>query len=157
MTSYLRQLPVFQETPEDELQDFKSTFEKITVPEGVIFKQGDAAEYLYLVLSGTVEIQYDPYDGPPLTITRIPVGGVFGWSSIAGNPVYTSAAICKDSCEVIRVDGKKLRELCALHPEIGSAFLDYLADSVSNRWEDAHARVREILREWVGKVGKLEG
>ena len=147
MASYLRQIPVFQDTPEKELQDFAPTFEEISFSKGVIFEQGETAEYLYLVLSGTVEIQYDPYDGPPLTITRIPEGGVFGWSSIAGNPVYTSAAICRDSCKVIRVGGKKLRELCARHPDIGSAFLDYLADSVSNRWADAHEQVRAILRQ----------
>jgi CRP-like cAMP-binding protein len=156
MASYLRQIPVFREIPEEELRVFESTFEKVICPEGIIFEQGDPAKYLYLVLRGTVEIRYKPYDGPPLTITRVKVGGVFGWSAIAGNAGYTSGALCRDACEVIRVEGKKLRELCAQHADIGGAFLDYLADSVSNRWKDAHAQVRAILRQGITNTPPAE-
>ena len=49
-----------------------------------IFRQGDSAAYMYLLMDGDVSILYKPYDGPRITLTALHVGDVFGWSSVVG-------------------------------------------------------------------------
>lgn len=120
-------------------------FEPCTCHEGVIFEQGEPAIHIYLVLEGSVDILYKPYDAPPLTITNVKPGGIFGWSAIAGNTVYTSGAKCEAICNTMRVRGEDLRKLSIEHPEAGEILLDRIAQSVSSRWQNAQAHVREIL------------
>ncbi len=156
MLSTLKDISLFQGLSVDEIRLVESLFEPRTCKKGWVFEQGDPARYLYLVLEGVVEIRYKPYDGPPITITRVKDGGVFGWSAIAGNAVYTSGAICEEDCQVVRIQGSLLRSLCVKHPEIGATLLDRLADSVSMRWQDSHSQVRAILSQGVSGDTNVE-
>ena len=115
-------------------------------PQTVIFEQGDQAEYLYLILSGTVAIEYKPYDGPKIIITHLHSGDVFGWSSVIGGKTYTSGVVSASAMEAIRIRGAELRELCIEHPEAGYAILEKLVEVVSPRWENAKDQVMDMLQ-----------
>lgn len=146
MLRELHSIPPFEDLDEDVLRLVEPLFERFTCPaRTVIFEQGDPALYLYLLLRGSVTICYKPYDGPPLNLTQIPAGGVFGWSAVVGNPVYTSGTVAKENIEAIRIRGRDLRGLVIRHPKVGRIILDKLAGKVSNRWKDANRQVREIL------------
>jgi CRP-like cAMP-binding protein len=148
MLEELRTLPPFEDLSEEVLRLVEPLFERYTCPAGtVIFEQGDPAVYLYLLLRGTVTIQYKPYDGPVINLNQVPAGGVFGWSAVVGNPAYTSGTVAKENVETIRIRGSKLRGLAVRHPEAGRVILDKLAGKVSNRWKDANRQVRDILEE----------
>ncbi len=148
MLEELRTIPPFEDLNEDVLRLVEPLFERYACPAGaVIFEQGDPAIYLYLLLRGTVTIRYKPYDGPPLNLTQVAAGGVFGWSAVVGNPVYTSGTAAKEDVETIRIRGAKLRGLAIRHPEAGRILLDKLAGKVSNRWKDANRQARNILEQ----------
>lgn len=145
MTSKFENVPLFEDLSAETLQLLEPLFEPCTCHEGLIFEQGDPAIHLYLVIAGSVDILYKPYDTPAITITNVKAGGIFGWSAIAGNTVYTSGASCRETCKAMRIQGSALRELCIQHPETGGILLDRLAESVSKRWHNAHSQVRDIL------------
>ncbi len=145
MNSKFENIPLFEGLGEEILTLLEPLFEPCTCHEGLIFKQGDPAIHLYLVTEGSVDILYKPYDAPPITITNVKPGGIFGWSAIAGKTVYTSGASCKEPCKAMRVRGADLRKLSIKHPEAGEILLDRLAQSVSLRWQNAHTQVRDIL------------
>lgn len=148
MLQDLRTIPPFEDLSEDILRLVEPLFERYTCPAGaVIFEQGDPALYLYLLLRGAVTIRYKPYDGPPLNLTQVAAGGVFGWSAVVGNPAYTSGTVAKEDVEAVRLRGTSLRGLVIRHPQAGRVILDKLAAKVSNRWKDANQQVREILEE----------
>ena len=138
-------IPLFEGLSEETISLLEPLFEPCTCHEGNIFEQGDPAIHLYLLVEGSVDILYKPYDTPPITITNVKAGGIFGWSAIAGNTVYTSSATCHETCKAMRIRGSDLRKLSADHPEAGEILLDRLANSVSKRWKNAHTQVREIL------------
>ncbi len=115
-------------------------------PNTTIFEKGDPAEYLYLISSGTVSIQYKPYDGPKITLTHLHAGDVFGWSSVVGGETYTSSAISEDAVEAVRIRGAELIELCKEHQDAGCTILEKLAEAVSPRWKDAKIQVRDMLQ-----------
>jgi len=150
MFKELHTIPPFEDLDEEVLRLVEPLFEGYACPAGtVIFEQGDPALYLYLLLRGSVTIRYKPYDGPPLNLTQIPAGGVFGWSAVVGNPAYTSGAVAKDDLQAIRMRGTDLRALAVRRPEAGRVILDKLASKVSNRWKNANDQVREILGQAV--------
>lgn len=117
----------------------------------VIFEQGEKAEFLYLILSGKVAIQYKPYDGPPLKIAQVKEGEVFGWSAAIGSNEYTSRAEAMSDLEALRIRGRDLEQLCADNPETGAVILDRLAQMVSARWAHAHEQVRSMLDKGMNK------
>ena len=124
----------------------KPLFESFACRAGtLVLQQGAPADYLYLVLSGTVEISYKPYDGNSITVSHVGKDGVFGWSAVVGSDRYTSSAAAIEDLETFRVRGSELRKLCAEHPDAGRDILERLADAVSFRWKDAHTQVKSIL------------
>lgn len=150
MLRTLESVPLFDGLDEHTLEMLEPLFETFSCPAGtVIFEQGDPAHFMYLLLEGTVEIQYKPYDGPPITVTNLTSGKIFGWSAAVGNLTYTSGAVCKEDCLAIRMSGRDLHLLCATEPETGRIILDLLADSVSSRWIDAQSQIQTLLNTTV--------
>jgi len=146
MFKELESVPLFKDVDDHILHLLEPLFEPFSCPaETVIFEQGDPAHYLYLLLEGAVEVLYKPYDGPPLTVTHLEQGTIFGWSAAIGNATYTSGAICREDCQAIRMSSRDLHNLCAREPEAGRIILDLLAESVSSRWQDAQNQIQLLL------------
>lgn len=146
MLDELKEVTLFKGLEADELEILEPLFELYRYHSGtVIFQQGDQAVYLYLILNGSVEIRHKPYDGPPITVTRVSQGGAFGWSAAIGNETYTSSAICYEELVALRIAGHDLRKFYKKYPNTGKIFLDRLARVVSNRWQDARAQVRSMM------------
>ena len=112
-----------------------------------LFRQGEAAEYLYLVVGGEVLISYKPEDGPPITIARVGSGGVVGWSAALGNRLYTSSAACTVYTQMLRVCGEELRDLCRHDPDTGVIVLDHLATIIAERLRHTHDQVISLLKQ----------
>jgi hypothetical protein len=112
----------------------------------IIFGQGDEAVFLYLILKGSALIQYKPYDSPPITLSRLKAGDVFGWSAVIGSPTYSSSILSVGPLEAVRIRGVDLTGLCREHPHTGSTILNRLASGVSGRWKDARLQVKSILK-----------
>ncbi len=144
----LDRVPIFKDLDEKYMDLLKPLFESFSCNAGVIvLQQGTPAEYLYLLISGAVEMTYKPYDGTLITISHVEKDGLFGWSAVVGSEKYTSSAIAIENLEALRIRGRELRQLCADHPEAGKDILERLASSVSLRWQDAHSQVKSILEK----------
>jgi CRP-like cAMP-binding protein len=146
MTVGLELKPLFRGIRKEHLAILYPLFVRVTCTKGtVVIKQGDAADFLYLIERGMVEISYRPYDGEAITVTHVGVNGLFGWSALIGSPKYTSSVVAVDELHALRIRGSDLRQLCLENPKAGSAILDRLASAVSTRWTHAHEQVRSIL------------
>ena len=146
MVPDLELIPLFQDVETEYLALLRPLFERASYPSGtVVIGQNAAADYIYLIEHGKVEISYKPYDDFSITVTHVEEGGLFGWSALVGSPKYTSSATAIEDLDVVRMRGSDLRKLCADHPNAGKVILDRLASAVSSRWEDAHEQVKSIL------------
>jgi CRP-like cAMP-binding protein len=124
----------------------KPLFEPFSCHAGVtILEQGTQADYLYLIISGGVEVSFKPYDGNPITVSHLGMGDLFGWSAVIGSDLYTSSTTAIEDLEAVRIHGNELRDLCRQFPEAGRAILDKLASAVSLRWKDSHEQVKSML------------
>jgi CRP-like cAMP-binding protein len=140
--------PIFINLDEKYMDLMQSLFEPYSCPAGtVILQQGKPADYLYLIVNGSAEVSFKPYDGHPITVTHVEKGGLFGWSAVIGSEKYTSSTIAIEPLEAMRVLGSDLRKFCVEHPEAGRDILNRLANSVSARWKDANEQVKSILAQ----------
>lgn len=112
-----------------------------------LFEQGDLAEYLYLIVLGEITIYFKPDDGPKIMVTRVPQGGIVGWSAALGNRVYTSGAECSRDSQMLRVRGKELHDLCNRDPETGTLILEGLATVIAERLRNTHGEVVALLKQ----------
>jgi len=146
MESNLNSFSIFNDPKLDHMDLLEAIFEHYTCAAGtIVFKQGEPADYLYLIKRGIVEISYKPYDGDSITITHVEKEGLFGWSAVVGSKDYTSSSIAIEPLDAIRVHGSDLRKFCLEHPDAGKTLLERLANSVSSRWKDAQEQVSLIL------------
>jgi len=142
----VNRVAIFNELDEDQIELLRPLFENFSCRAGtVIFQQGEVAEFLYLVISGVVDMSFKPHDGSAMTISHVGKGGMFGWSAVVGSEKYTSSAIAIEDVEAFRVRGSALRKFCLEHPEAGKDILERLADGVSSRWKDAHKQIKSLL------------
>lgn len=119
----------------------------------MVFEQGDAAHYLYIVLKGEVLVRYRAYDGPMITVARSGPGDIFGWSSVLGRPTYSSGAITLDDCIIIRINGKGMQRICETHPDTGVILLERLANVVADHLRNTHDQILSILTQGVEANG----
>ncbi len=146
MLDTLPYIPLFEGFDASQVSILKPLFEDFMCEAGTtIFEQGDQAKYLYLLMNGNIAIRYKPYDGPPLTLTRLHAGEIFGWSAVLGSSKYTSSIVSETEVEAIRIKGANLWELTGEHPEIGKTVINRLAQIVSPRWENAHLQIQSLL------------
>lgn len=111
-----------------------------------IFDQGDPAEYLYVVASGEVVVNFKPDDGPVITVARVRPGGIVGWSAALGSRRYTSQASCETYTQLLRISGQDLRRLCAENPNTGVVVLERLATVIAERLHSTHELVISLLK-----------
>ncbi len=146
MLNVLSRFPLFHDLDEEEIRLLIPFFSVLEYQEGeVLFNQGDAANDLFLVLSGKVAIKYKPYDGPEITLATVHSGGIVGWSAVLGNTSYTSRAVCLMNCDLIAIKGNDLRQLTQDQPEVGRLVLERLSMVASTRWSNAREQVFSML------------
>lgn len=152
----MHRLAIFKELDEDLIDLLSPLFEEFSCRPGtVIFRQGDQAEFLYVMIDGKVDMSFKPYDGIPITVSHVGRGGLFGWSAVVGSDKYTSTAVAIGDVEAFRVHGSDLRRFCREHPTEGKDILERLADGVSSRWKDAHKQVQSILLQGMTENRKI--
>lgn len=142
--------PVFKDINPEYITLLQPLFEQVSYPaKSAVIEQGSAAEYLYLIESGKVEIFYKPYDDEIITITHVEENGLFGWSALIGSTKYSSSGVVIEALNAFRIKGSDLRKLCQENPQAGTVILDRLASAVSSRWQNAHEQVRSILQNGI--------
>ncbi len=139
-------LPIFNNLREEIFRVVEPLLEAVSFPAGdFVIRQDSPAEYLYIILSGTAQISFKPYDAMPITISHVESGGLFGWSAVIGSGKYTSSVVAIEPLDVLRIRGSELRRLTRENPEAGRELMNCLADAISTRWKDAREQVRLIL------------
>ena len=100
-----------------------------------LFEEGDDADALFLILSGTVEltINLDEAGERKADLTTLVEGDVTGWSALVEPYVYTLGAKAASDMKVIKLDGEGLREKMAANPEMGLLLMHRLAQALGQR------------------------
>ena len=146
--SILKQISIFADLNPEQYALLEKIFSLCHCDgDEIVFEQGDASDYLYIVVSGEVAIIFKPDDGDPINVARIQEDGVFGWSAAFGSDKYTSGAVCVAQSKLLKVLGCDLKQLRQNHPQTGILILKRLASVVAERLRSSatHDQVVALL------------
>lgn len=147
-------LAIFNGLDSSQVSALSPLMEEVSFTAGqVIFEQGHAATYLYILLRGLVQVRYKPYDGPALTVARISPGDVFGWSAALGRDIYTSGARAEVASAAYRLRTDSLHHLCDCDPEAGGILLERLAGVIAERLRNTHSTILDLLSQGIDRNG----
>ncbi|MDR3575706.1 MAG: cyclic nucleotide-binding domain-containing protein [Anaerolineaceae bacterium] len=146
----LTSLNLFKGLDSKQVELLNSSWEFCNFPQNkVIFEQGQTTDFLYILTCGSVDVQFKPYDGPPMIVAHITPGGVFGWSAALGREAYTSSAIANEESQAFRISSVQLHKLCSQHPDTGILLLDRLAGAIAERLDTTHSQIFAILQQGI--------
>lgn len=100
----------------------------------VIYKAGDPATNMYLLVDGTVTLSVGT--AGKVSYTASLPGEIFGWSSMVDRPGYVNTAECYAPCTLIRIEKERLNALMEDDPRIGMNLFKRLAGAVVQRLVD---------------------
>lgn len=89
----------------------------------MIFREGESAEYLYLLLKGSVALEVFCLQPGPITLQTIKAGDVLGWSWLVPPYRWRFDARAVENTVALALDAEKLRAKCDEDKELGYELL----------------------------------
>jgi len=141
----LKEFNFFKEFTNEQLGKLSSITEEETYAAGSqMYKKGDPARSLYILLEGKVVMSLESYLGPhrpPLQVTvdTIARGETMGWSAVVEPYIYTLGALCIDNTRLFALDAAKLRNLIDEDCDLGYKVMKAIAKTIASRL--SHTRI----------------
>jgi len=92
-------------------------------PGDVVFREGQTAESVYLVVSGKLSLELSPSTMYRKQLLSVGRGEMLGWSSLVEQPRFAATAVVVEPSQLVRIDGVRLRAICDADPQFGYEFM----------------------------------
>lgn len=147
-TDTLKKYPFFGFLSQTQLEAVTKLSKEESIESGqVIFHEGAHAEYLYILLSGSVELYYRvviptyPPTERELHFGKISPGEIFGISSCLEPHTLTSSARAASDSKVIMIEAAGLRGLCNMYETLAYEFIRQVAKATMVRVHDTRTQL----------------
>lgn len=115
----LKQVPLFQGLTDSELKALTADFVRQELRPGeVLFYQGDAGHFLYVVETGKVRIFVQGDDGQELSVTVCGTGDLVGEMSVIDELPRSASAVALERATVLRLSRERFREHVRRSPQL---------------------------------------
>jgi CRP-like cAMP-binding protein len=144
--SLIRNLSIFQSMSEDDLDGVlaQASARQFSVGQAV-FEQGEAAAEFFALLHGRLKVVQTTPDGQQVVVRHVNPGEIFGIARAMRQPNYPATAVAVvDSLTLVWPSGH-WEAFIARSPVLALNALQ----TVGQRLQDAHARIRELSTEEV--------
>jgi len=141
----LRRYPYFAGINDESLKQLAMIAEEKTVRANtVMFREGDPASHLSIILKGEVNIQYVLGNSELRTVDTLVDGDLLMWSALV-EPYKTSATgTTTKETHLARIDAAKLRMLCEQEPILGYRLMTQVAKLLAHRLEGARVQLAVV-------------
>jgi CRP-like cAMP-binding protein len=143
--SRLRSLYLLHELSDDLLSPLAAISRLEEFPAGtVIFRQGDAAQTVYLVSEGNVSLELcAPGVGCRRILTVAP-GELLGWSPVVEQDRLTATARALTATRVVAVEGRQLLAICEQNPRFGYELVKRVALALAHRLNATRLQLLDV-------------
>ena len=133
----IREIELFQGIDYEVISKIANICSEEFYPKGlVLFRNGDRAEFLYIMVEGTFYLEVK--NGGTITYSLSEPGEVFGWSSMFEHGRYTASGVCATDLKVMKISRDKMNKIFSSHPEAGLRILRRLGNVFSKRLANAY-------------------
>jgi diguanylate cyclase (GGDEF)-like protein len=112
-----------------------------------VFKEGDAGEELFILLSGELNAYVSQSDGTQRWMFKIQPGEFFGEMSVIAGEPRSATIIAKTASDVMVLQGIDFYRIIFEHPMIGIKMLQAIG-AVQNTWLEQSSRHLKDLMSW---------
>ncbi len=148
-TRALAQVPLFKGLELEVLSVLDKECEHVSLAGGAdLFRQGDAGDALYVVLSGRLEVVSEPAAGERVVVGELTRGACVGEMSLLTGARRSASVRAIRDCELLRIENSRFAGFLGTHPQVGAA----LARTLAERLADTTAAVSEARRERVATI-----
>ncbi|MBC7941961.1 MAG: cyclic nucleotide-binding domain-containing protein [Chitinophagaceae bacterium] len=125
----------------DDIARVRARLQPMTLAAGEhVFREGDVADSVYLVVRGSVSIVATRGDSPPGTrYASLSPGTLFGEAAVLDGGGRSADAVADTEAELLRLDQTALIELARAHPELGTRLYRNMARYLAQRLRIASA------------------
>ncbi|NWG35884.1 MAG: SpoIIE family protein phosphatase [Chloroflexi bacterium] len=130
----LAKIPFFADLPPDELDRLMSELEVVHLRSSeILFKEGDAGEHLYIVMSGELEILMAPDTSNELILNILHPGEYLGeMSLIQPGGHRTAGARARGDVVLLSMSRLQFKELLKRYPHLANAMVRVLSQRLDN-------------------------
>lgn len=136
----LRRRAISAKLSDAQLNAIAMVAEEITCEAGtVLLQEGKEADWLYLLISGGVDIDFKSVDAhypngvKIFHVGEVNPGDLFGYSSMVDPYKYLASATASQPSKIIRFDARALRALGDLDCGLGYAVMQQIAKTAVER------------------------
>ena len=141
----LRRYPYFAGIDDASLKQLAMIAEEKSVPVNtVMFREGDPAAHLSVILKGEVNIQYVLGNGELRTVDTLVDGDLLMWSALVEPYKATALGTTTKETHLARIDAVKLRLLCEKEPILGYRLMTQVARLLAHRLEGARVQLAVV-------------
>jgi CRP-like cAMP-binding protein len=134
------------------LREAGSTDHNYTKDE-VVFAQGDPADAIFYVITGTVKLRVNSRQGKEAVVGVLGAGSFLGEGCLTAQSVRMATAVAMDDCSIIRLDRPRMGALLRDRAEFAEIFLAHVlsrnvrieADLVDQLFNSSEKRLARVL------------
>ena len=131
----------------EEVGRLRKASQSVKLTEGqTVYSSGAPADYFYVLLKGRVELKRPTKGGLNLLVDDLVEGNLFGVSSITGTAPYLLTALCVEDSDVLKIEGRVLRQLLDENPRVGYATQKRIAWVFFNRYVNTMERLQTVAQ-----------
>ncbi|HEY9301750.1 MAG TPA: cyclic nucleotide-binding domain-containing protein, partial [Phormidium sp.] len=139
---FLQSIPMFRDIERQEvLSRLATNFSEVEFPAGyTIFKQGTTGSFLYILISGTVQIHLGG-----LQLAQLETGAYFGEMSLFDPQPHSVSVTSLSTCKCLVLTQEQIYQVIRENPEIGVNIIRLLAGRVRVLNQQFSACLRGLL------------
>jgi signal transduction histidine kinase len=123
----LRAVPMLASVPEQEIRCLSDSTEVHLAEGDFLGRQGEAAHFFWIILSGEARIFQSSSGGGEVTMAVMPAGTAFGEMPILSNTPYAANAQATEPVDALRFDEQQFWNIMTACPEVRKAILGNMA------------------------------
>lgn len=144
----IRSISLLKSLTDEQIALIENHSEVITCAEGEkLFKVGQVAQNIYILLDGKVSIQVQLSSRPEnMSIAVLQkFGQLVGWSGMMGGSHYTANGVCMAESRLLKLDGQKLMSALEHDPVTGFEVMREISAVISQRLRNLQSVVLKTI------------
>jgi CRP/FNR family cyclic AMP-dependent transcriptional regulator len=110
----------------------------------IVFRQGDAAQHVYLVVHGTVSLEICAAATGCQQILTLGPGELLGWSSVLEQLSYTARARVLNTTRLVEINVAQLLGICDQDPQFGYKLMRQVATALAKRLSATRMQLLDV-------------
>jgi CRP-like cAMP-binding protein len=141
----LRDIRFLQDIGPMHLEQIAKTARLRDYKEGeVVFRQGDTAQHVYLVVDGNISLEICAAGTGCQQILTLGPGELVGWSSVLEQLSYTARARAVEPTRLVEINVRQLLGICDQDPQLGYELMRQVAMALAKRLSATRMQLLDV-------------